>query len=59
VPLEANLPISVPWNEKPAESKTLTVPTAPLLKAPGFFQYSKPIVWPPTAPAVTRIPKKK
>lgn len=31
--------ISVPWNEKPADSKTLTVPTAPLTKAPGSSQY--------------------
>lgn len=34
-----NLPTSVPWNEKPADKRTLIVPTAPLLKAPGSFQY--------------------
>lgn len=32
------LPTSVPWKEKPADRSTLTVPTAPLLNAPGEFQ---------------------
>ena len=32
------LPTSVPWKEKPADKSTLTVPTAPLLNAPGEFQ---------------------
>ena len=44
----------MPWKEKPAVSKTLTVPTPPSTKAPGSFQYLNPITSPPR-PADTQM----
>lgn len=48
--------ISVPMKEKPAESNTLSVPRPPPAKAPGSFQYLKPITPAPRPPVVTHKP---